>query len=259
MQAVLPEGPVEEHALKRKLTTILCADCAGFSRMMRADEERTYRVLQDCRRLVDRLVGEHDGRIFATAGDSVVAEFPSPVEAVRCATEIQQAIELLDAESPEDRRMRFRIGINLGDVMIQGEDLIGDGVNVAARLQGLSEPGGICISGTVYEQIKNKLTIACDDLGDQIVKNIADPVRVHRVRLGRSAAPRLETTRIATAPRIRLAVANLISFLALMPLLRSCRSVISAATLRRIISATGRPKTSSPRSDGSPIYRSSPT
>src|ERR1700730_12693803 len=159
MQAVVPEGPVEEHAPKRKLTTILCADCAGFSRMMRADEETTYGILQDCRTLIDPLVGEHEGRIFGSAGDSVVAEFQSPVEAVRCATEIQQAIELLEAESPEERRMHFRIGINLGDVMIQGEDLIGDGVNVAARLQGLSDPGGICISGTVYEQIKNKLML----------------------------------------------------------------------------------------------------
>jgi TolB-like protein/Flp pilus assembly protein TadD len=181
--------------------------------MMRADEERTYRVLQDCRKLIDRLVGEHDGRIFATAGDSVVAEFPSPVEAVRCAIEIQHAIELIEAESLEDRRMHFRIGINLGDVMIQGDDLIGDGVNVAARLQTLSDPGGICISGTVYEQIKNKLALACDDLGDQTVKNIADPVRVHRVRVGGPSVPRLATTRIATPRRIRLAAACLISFL----------------------------------------------
>ena len=203
---------MEEHGPKRKLTTILCADCEGFSRMMRADEERTYRVLQDCRALIDRLVGEHDGRIFATAGDSVVAEFPSPVEAVRCATEIQHAIELLEADSPEDGRMHFRIGINVGDVMIQGDDLIGDGVNVAARLQGLADPGGICISGTVYEQIKNKLTLACDDLGDQVVKNIADPVRVHRVRVGRPALPRPEPTRIATARRIRMAAASLITF-----------------------------------------------
>jgi class 3 adenylate cyclase/TolB-like protein/Flp pilus assembly protein TadD len=209
----MSEGPVEEHGPKRKLTTILCADCASFSRMMRADEERTYRVLQDCLKLIDRLVGEHDGRIFATAGDSVVAEFPSPVEAVRCATEMQQAIELLEAESPEDQRMHFRIGINVGDVMIQGDDLIGDGVNVAARLQGLAEPGGICISGTVYEQIKNKLALACDDLGDRIVKNIADPVRVHRIRVGRPAAPRLKSTRIGSARRIRLAAASLITFL----------------------------------------------
>jgi len=122
MQAVVPEGPVEERGPKRKLTTILCSDCAGFSRMMRADEEGTYRVLQDCRKLMDRLIGEHDGRIFGSAGDSVVAEFPSPVEAVRCATEIQQAIERLGTEFPEDHRMHFRIGINIGDVMIEADD-----------------------------------------------------------------------------------------------------------------------------------------
>jgi adenylate cyclase len=210
---VEPEGPVEERGPKRKLTTILCADCAGFSRMMRADEEGTYRVLQDCRKLIDPLVAEHDGRIFGSAGDSVVAEFPSPVEAVRCATEIQQAIERLGAEFPEDHRMHFRIGINIGDVMIEGDDLIGDGVNVAARLEGLSDPGGICISGSVYEQIKNKLALDCDDLGDQIVKNIADPVRVHRVRVGPQAVRQPGTNRLATPWRIRLAGAGLITFL----------------------------------------------
>ena len=210
---------MEEHGPKRKLTTILCADCAGFSRMMRADEEGTYRVLQDCRKLIDRLIGEHDGRIFGTAGDSVVAEFPSPVEAVRCATEIQQAIERLGAEFPEDHRMHFRIGINLGDVIIERDDLIGDGVNVAARLQGLSDPGGICISASVYEQIKNKLTLDCDDLGDQIVKNIADPVRVHRVRVGPQAVRQPGTNRIATPWRIRRAGAGLITFVLIATLI----------------------------------------
>src|SRR5258708_18509926 len=213
MQAVVPEGPVEERGPKRKLTTLLCADCAGFSRMMRADEEGTYRVLQDCSKLIDPLIGEHNGRIFGSAGDSVVAEFPSPVEAVRCATEIQEAIERLAAEFSEDRRMHFRIGINLGDVIIEGDDLIGDGVNVAARLQGLSDPGGICISGSVYEQIKNKLTLDCDDLGGQIVKNIADPVRVHRVRVGPQAVSQPGTNRIVTPWGIRLAGAGLIAFL----------------------------------------------
>ena len=213
MQAVVPEGLVEEHGPKRKLTTILCADCAGFSRMMRADEEGTYRVLQDCRKLIDRLIGEHDGRIFGTAGDSVVAEFPSPVEAVRCATDIQQALERLGTEFPEDHRMHFRIGINIGDVMIEADDLIGDGVNVAARLQGLSDPGGICISASVYEQIKNKIALDCDDLGDQIVKNIADPVRVYRVRVGPQAVRPPGTNRIVTPWRIRLAGAGFITFL----------------------------------------------
>src|SRR6266853_729465 len=177
MQAVVPGGLVEEHGPKRKLTTILCADCAGFSRMMRADEEGTYRVLQDCRKLIDRLIGKHHGRIFGTAGDSVVAEFPSPVEAVRAAMEIQQAIEVLGSSLPEDQRMHFRIGVNLGDVMVTGDDLIGDGVNVAARLEGLAEPGGICISGSVHEQVKNQLTLDCDDLGQRTVKNIVDPIR----------------------------------------------------------------------------------
>ena len=163
---------MEECGPKRKLTTILCADCAGFSRMMRADEEKTYQILRDCRKLIDQLIGEHDGRIFGTGGDSVVAEFPSPVEAVRCANEIQQSIEGFGAEFPQDHKMHFRIGINLGDVIIEGNDLIGDGVNVAARLEGLSDPGGICISANVYEQIKNKVTLDCDDLGDQFVKNM---------------------------------------------------------------------------------------
>ena len=127
---------MEEHRPKRKLTTIFCADCAGFSRLMRADEELTFRVLQDCRKLIEQLISEHDGRVFGSGGDSVVAEFPSPVEAVRSAIEIQQGIERLGAELPEHHRMNFRIGINLADVMIQDNDLIGDGVNVAARLEG---------------------------------------------------------------------------------------------------------------------------
>jgi len=214
-RAVVPEDRVEEHGPRRKLTTILCADCAGYSRLMRADEEGTYRVLQACRHMIDRLIGEHDGRIFGSAGDSVVAEFPSPVEAVRCAADIQQAIEKLGAELPEDHRMHFRIGINLGDVMIEGDDLIGDGVNVAARLQGLSEPGGICISGSVHEQIKNKLALDCDDLGDRIVKNIADPVRVHRVRTGLQATRRLGTAGIGTHWRTRLAGVGLLALLSL--------------------------------------------
>ncbi len=206
---------MEEHGPRRKLTTILCADCAGYSRLMRADEEGTYRVLQSCRQLIARLIDEHEGRIFGSAGDSVVAEFPSPVEAVRCAADIQQAIEKLGAELPEDHRMHFRIGINLGDVMIEGDDLIGDGVNVAARLQGLSEPGGICISGSVHEQIKNKLALDCDDLGDQTVKNITDPVRVHRVRTGLQATRRLGMAGIGTHWRTRLAGVGLLALLSL--------------------------------------------
>src|SRR5262249_24667385 len=151
-------------------TTILCADCAGYSRLMRADEEGTYRILQSRRQLIARLIGAHEGRIFGSAGDSVLAEFPSPVEAVRSAREIQHAIKEAGSSLPEHSRMQFRIGINLGDVLIEDDDLIGDGVNVAARLQGLSPPGGICISGAVHEQVRNKLALAWDDLGHQPVK-----------------------------------------------------------------------------------------
>jgi len=211
----VPEGRVEEHGPRRKLTTILCADCAGYSRMMRADEEGTYRVLQSCRQLIARLIGEHEGRIFGSAGDSVVAEFPSPVEAVRAAMEIQQSIEALVTSLPEDHRMQFRIGINVGDVMIAGDDLIGDGVNVAARLQGLSEPGGICVSGSVHEQVRNKLALAWDDLGDQTVKNIAEPVRAFRVQIGTRGTHRSEAARIATPRRIRLAGAGIVAVVAL--------------------------------------------
>jgi adenylate cyclase len=206
---------VEEHGPRRKLTTILCADCAGYSRMMRADEEGTYRALQSCRQLIARLVGEHEGRIFGSAGDSVVAEFPSPVEAVRAAAEIQQAIAELGAGVAEGHRMQFRIGINLGDVMIEGDDLIGDGVNVAARLQGLSEAGGICISGSVHEQVRNKLALAWDDLGNQTVKNIPEPVRAFRVQVGISGTQRSPAARIAIPHRLRLAGAGLLAALAL--------------------------------------------
>ena len=206
---------MEEHGPRRKLTTILCADCAGYSRMMRADEEGTYRILRDCRQLIARLIGEHEGRIFGSAGDSVVAEFPSPVEAVRAAAEIQQAIAELGAGVAEGHRMQFRIGINLGDVMIEGDDLIGDGVNVAARLQGLSEAGGICISGSVHEQVRNKLALAWDDLGNQTVKNIAEPVRAFRVQIGTRGTHQSQAARIGTPRRLRLAGAGIVAVVAL--------------------------------------------
>src|SRR5262249_8753066 len=143
-----------------------------------------------CRAVIDPLIAAHEGRLFGTAGDSVIAEFPSPVEAVRCAIEMQQGIEGVTSDLAEDRRMRFRIGINLGDVMVGGNDLFGDGVNVAARLQELAEPGGICISGNVREQVKNTLALDYEDLGDQSLKNIADPVRVYRVPAGPASARR---------------------------------------------------------------------
>ncbi len=137
--------------VERKLAAILSADVVGYSRLMAEDEEATIRRLKQHREIIDGLIAAHHGRLFGTAGDSVIAEFASPVEAVRCAVEMQRHLGLRNAELVEERRMRFRIGVNLGDVVVEGENLLGDGVNIAARLQALADPDGICISGTIYD------------------------------------------------------------------------------------------------------------
>jgi adenylate cyclase len=177
-------------SVKRKLAAILSADVKGYSRLMAADEEGTLRILHEYRQEMDALVAGRDGRIVGTAGDSVLAEFPSAVEAARCAVEIQEELAARNAELPKDRRLEFRIAINLGDIMVEGDDLFGDGVNVAARLQALAEPGGIYVSGGIYDQIKGKLPFGADFLGEQRVKNIAEPVRVYRLRSDRSTVRR---------------------------------------------------------------------
>jgi adenylate cyclase len=170
-------------ASTRRLAAILAADVAGYSRLMGADEEGTHERLKAHRReLVDPKIGEHSGRIVKTTGDGMLAEFPSVVDAVRCAAELQRSTIDREAGIPEDRRIRFRIGINLGDVIVEDEDIFGDGVNVAARLEALAEPGGLCISRTVRDQIRDKLPFAFDDMGEQSVKNIARPVRVYALR-----------------------------------------------------------------------------
>src|SRR5215469_15349119 len=167
----------------RRLAAILAADVVGYSRLMGADEEGTHRRLRaHHRELVGAKISEHSGRIVKTTGDGMLAEFPSVVDAVRCAAEVQRAMIDRDAEMPEDRRIRFRIGINLGDVIVEDGDIFGDGVNVAARLEALAEPGGICISRTVRDHIRDKLAYAFEDLGEQSVKNIARPVRVYALR-----------------------------------------------------------------------------
>jgi adenylate cyclase len=167
--------------LERKLTAILCADVYGYSCLMGEDEETTHRTLTSHRKVIDSLIGRHHGRFVNSAGDSVLAEFASVVNAVQCAVETQGALKVENANLPRERRMEFRIGINLGDVIVDGEQLYGDGVNVAARLESLADPGGICISGTVHEQIRDKLVLDYQDLGEQQVKNIVRPVRVFRV------------------------------------------------------------------------------
>ena len=169
--------------MERKLAAILAADVVGYSRLMGADEEATLEMLNAHREVVDGLIADHRGRIFGSAGDSVVAEFASPVEATRCAVAVRRGVEERNAGVPEDRRMRFRIGINLGDIMVEGDNLLGDGVNIAARLEALAEPGGICISGAVFDLVKNRVEHGYDDLGERQVKNIAEPVRVYRVRI----------------------------------------------------------------------------
>lgn len=167
---------MEQQGQKRKLATIFAADVVGYSKLMARDEEATVRMLRAYRQITDKLIERHDGRIFNTGGDSVLAEFGSVVEAVRCAIAIQDELRMRNAELDAESQMHFRIGINVGDVLIEGDDLLGDGVNIAARLEGLAAPGGICISGSTFEQVKNKLSIGFEDLGPQQVKNIPDPV-----------------------------------------------------------------------------------
>lgn len=173
-------GPSAEP-LVRKLATILSADVAEFSRLMSEDEEGTLRTFRGHKEVFESLVASHRGRVFNTAGDAILAEFGSAVEAVRCATDIQTALRTRNDKLPPNRQVRFRIGINLGDVMLQGQDLLGDGVNVAARLQTAAEPGGVCISGSVHDQIRNKLSLTFQSLGEKSYKNIAQPVRTFSV------------------------------------------------------------------------------
>ena len=167
--------------LVRKLATILSADVAGYSRLMAEDEEHTLQTFRGHREVFEKLVALHRGRIFNTAGDAILAEFGSAVEAVRCATEIQAALRTRNDHLADERRVEFRIGVNLGDVMVQGEDLLGDGVNLAARLQGAAEPGGVCIAGSVFDQIRNKLSLAFTPLGEVNYKNIPQPVRTFAI------------------------------------------------------------------------------
>jgi adenylate cyclase len=198
----------------RRLAAILAADVAGYSRQMGVDEEGTHeRLKAHHRELVDPKINEHSGRIVKTTGDGMLVEFPSVVDAVRCAAGVQRAMIDREAGIPEDRRIRFRIGINLGDVIVEDDDIFGDGVNVAARLEALSDPGGIFISRMVRDQIRDKLAYAFADLGEQSVKNIARPVRVYALRSeavaalpAASAPPARPISQLAIAPRLSIVV-----------------------------------------------------
>ncbi len=174
--------------MERKLTAILSADVEGYSRLMGEDEEATIRTLTSHRQVMTFLIPRHRGRVVDSPGDNLLAEFGSVVDAVQCAVVIQTTLRAENANLPEQRRMEFRIGINLGDVMVEGERIYGDGVNIAARVEGLAEAGGICISGTVFDQVKGKVSVNFEDLGPQQVKNIAEPVRAYRAVLGSGTA-----------------------------------------------------------------------
>jgi len=173
---------MEAPPLQRKLVAILAADVAGYSRLMEADEERALAILSAHRRIIDEVIARHRGRIAGTAGDSVLAEFASVLDAAQAAIEIQNSLAEANDAAPKERRMEFRIGLNVGDVMVKDGDIFGDGVNIAARLEALAEPGRICVSRGVRDHIRHKLAVAFEDLGEQRVKNIARPIRAFQLR-----------------------------------------------------------------------------
>jgi TolB-like protein/class 3 adenylate cyclase len=192
-------APIQQP--ERQLAAVVAADIAGYSRLMGADEEGTLAQLKACRReLIDPGIARHRGRIVKTTGDGLLVEFSSPVEAVRWAVETQQGMIERNADVADDRRIRFRVGINLGDVIVDDKDLYGDAVNIAARLENLADPGGICISATVRDQIRDRLALPFEDSGEQSVKNIARPIRVYA--LSADAVAALPTAESPTAPRL---------------------------------------------------------
>lgn len=176
--------------MERRLAAILAADVVGYSRLMGIDEAATLAALKAHRKeLVDAKIAEHRGRIFKLTGDGMLVEFPSVVNAVACAAEIQGKMHERNADVPEGRRIEFRVGVNVGDIIVEGDDIFGDGVNVAARLEGIAPPGGIAVSGTARDHIGNQLSLAFEDLGEQTLKNIERPVKVFRVVLAQPASP----------------------------------------------------------------------
>jgi TolB-like protein/class 3 adenylate cyclase len=188
-----------EERVQRKLAAILAADVVGYSRLMGEDETGTLTALKGLRsELIDPIIAEHKGRIVKLMGDGALVEFASVVDAVECAVSIQRNMVGRTADIPDSKRITFRIGVNVGDVIIDGDDIYGDGINVAARLEGIADPGGVCISGTVFDQIRNKVDLSFEDLGPQEVKNIAEPIRAYRVQMNSKhpmTAPPGETQR----------------------------------------------------------------
>jgi adenylate cyclase len=189
-----------EQRPQRQLSAILAADVAGYSRLIGADEEGTLARLKELRRnVIDPKIGEHRGRIVKTMGDGLLVQFGSVVDAVRCAMDIQRKIVEQNAVTEQDQRLEFRIGVNVGDIVIDGDDIFGDGVNVAARLEALADPGGICVSSVVYEQVRDKLDVDFEYIGKQQLKNIPRPMRIYRMRV---SAPKQALLQLPDKPSI---------------------------------------------------------
>ncbi len=206
--------------MERRLTTILAADVVGYSSLMAADEAGTLTSLKAIRReLFEPKTAEHHGRVVKLIGDGILMEFGSVVDAIRFAVDVQQAIAERNSKVPEDRRIIYRMGINIGDIIVEGDDIYGDGVNIAARLETLAEPGSICVSRTVFNHVKDKVGLEFEDLGERKVKNIPKPVQVFRVLLDAPAADH-GTVAAATAKRsLRWPLATLASLaMRLMPM-----------------------------------------
>jgi adenylate cyclase len=173
----------QEHKVERRLVAIFAADVAGYSRLMSHAEVETLRTVTAHREVMDRLIAEHRGRIANTAGDSILAEFPSAVDAVQCAIAIQEALTRTTQEMPVEKRLQFRIGVHVGDVLVQGSDLLGDGVNIAARLESLADPGGICISEATFSYVRKAVPVGFTGLGPQTVKIIEEPIRAYVLKV----------------------------------------------------------------------------
>src|SRR6266550_8216210 len=219
----MPPRSAPAHQVERQLVAILAADVAGYSRLVGADEEGTLAQLRACRQeLIEPCIAAHQGGVFKTTGDGMLVSFASPVEATRCAVEIQRGMTERNADVPDPKRLQFRIGINLGDVIVEDGDIFGDGVNIAARLEALAEPGGICISRTVRDQIRDRLPYPLEDRGEQSVKNIVRPVRVYALRpeavadLSASSTPAMKPRRWGTTLATMLGGAAAVLVIALI-------------------------------------------
>ena len=240
-----------EQRVERKLVAILAADVAGYSRLIGLDEEGTLARLKALRReVIDPEIASHRGRIVKTTGDGLLVEFASVVDAVRCAVAVQRATSDREAERPQENRIQFRAGINLGDIVVDGDDILGDGVNIAARLEGIAEPRGICISGIVYEQVRGKVEVEFSDLGRQSLKNIAQPVQAYRVQFDDKKAGATSTPPLPLPDKPSIAV---------LPS-RTCRAILTKSISWTVWSRRSSPLYRvSAGCSSSPAIRASPT